>query len=126
LVEWVRSQPAHGEVGGYVDHFWNGITCLQFAKVVETMIQKQYFWKGVRHIFSPRVVTKYELLGLISSAYGRYLNIEKALSPKSCNRVLDTVYSYPADKFAYATLPWKFFDIPDLFEQIDEMRHFDL
>jgi hypothetical protein len=45
LVEWVKSQ-AGKSVNGYLNHFWNGITCLQFAKICDYMLKNDLFWKG--------------------------------------------------------------------------------
>ena len=39
LVEWVKSNKG-GEINGFENHLWNGITCLQFAKIVENIITK--------------------------------------------------------------------------------------
>src|SRR5207253_8937964 len=62
-------------------NYWNGITCLQYAKVIETIIEKNLFWVGVRHIFS-NIVTKYELIGIINDVYQLNIKINKLETQK--------------------------------------------
>ena len=52
LVEWVKSNK-DGEVNGYYNHFWNGVTCLELSKIIYKLIKTEYYWYGVRHIFTP-------------------------------------------------------------------------
>ena len=33
LLEWVKSNSGK-EINGYENHYWNGVTCLQLAKIV--------------------------------------------------------------------------------------------
>ena len=61
LLEWVKSNSGN-EINGYTNHYWNGVTCLHLSKIVEDIITKNNFWNGVRHIFSPKSVSKYELV----------------------------------------------------------------
>ena len=49
LLEWVKSNK-NGTINGYNNHLWNGITCLQLALIIKKIIDKNLFWKGVRHI----------------------------------------------------------------------------
>ena len=56
------STPVLQEINGYTNHFWNGVTCLQLSKIINNIIYYNKYWKGVRHIFSPRSVSKYELI----------------------------------------------------------------
>jgi len=59
FLEWVRN--SKDIINGFTNHFWNGITCLQYAKIVDQIIRENLFWQGVRHIYSPNIVSKYEL-----------------------------------------------------------------
>ena len=67
LLEWVRSQ--NGVIKGFVDCRWNGVTCYQLAKIIQKIIDKDLFWRGARHIFSPDTVNKYQLVSLINEIY---------------------------------------------------------
>jgi len=73
LLEWLISNK-NNTIEGYTNHYWNGVTCLTLANIIHEMIEKKYFWKGVRHIFSPEIVSKYHLCQYINEIYD--LNIK--------------------------------------------------
>ena len=73
LIEWVKSRE-NCTINGYTNHYWNGVTCFELAKYINNIINKNVFWSGVRHIFSPNIVTKYDLCCYINEIYN--LNIE--------------------------------------------------
>lgn len=112
LLEWVRSNQG-SEIRGYTDHYWNGITCLQYAKVCDMIIQDKLFWKGVRHIFSPVALSKFMLVKLINDTYGMGCTVTPVESGKPCDRTLSTWYLMD-------------FDIPAIEEQVVEQRSFRL
>lgn len=76
LLEWVKSNKG-GEIDGYTNHYWNGITCLELAKIVDNMIENKKYWVGVRHIYSPESVSKYELVSIINDVYNLNIKINK-------------------------------------------------
>jgi dTDP-4-dehydrorhamnose reductase len=97
LIEWVKSQK-NNTVTGFKNHFWNGVTCLQLCKVIEQMIEKDFFWDGVRHIFSPQPITKYSLIKLISNEYDLGLSLlESKKRSNYCNRTLSTEFKDTKD-----------------------------
>jgi len=91
LVEWIKSNKG-GTVNGFTNHQWNGITCLEFAKICQQIIEKDLYWKGVRHVFSPTSVNKLELTTLISEIYGLGLTINPFETPTKCDRSMTTKY----------------------------------
>ena len=111
LVEWIKSNKDK-TVFGFTNHLWNGLTCLQVAKVIDEMIQKNIFWKGVRHVHSPRSLDKQQLVQLISDIYNLNITITPKETDQKCDRSLST--NNPT------------FDIPDLSIQIQEMKNFQL
>lgn len=76
LIEWIKSNK-NGKINGYTNHHWNGITCLELAKIIKNMLDNNIFWNGVKHIFSPNIVTKYELCCCINEIYKLNINIEE-------------------------------------------------
>lgn len=72
LIAWCHSQ-RNCTVNGYVDHFWNGVTCLEWVKLVERIIRERDFWSGVRVYQSTfegqKSVTKFDLVQCISDVY---------------------------------------------------------
>lgn len=110
LLEWVRLQEGK-DTFGYVNHFWNGVTCLELSKLIYKIIKEKNYWKGVRHIFSPDTVSKNDLVNFISKIYN--LNIK--VIPKEmefCDRSLETIYDPMITK--------------SIFQQITEVRNFNL
>jgi dTDP-4-dehydrorhamnose reductase len=112
LVEWCKTLNGK-EANGFTDHHWNGVTCLTYAKIIETMIEKNIWWKGTRHVLSPRSLNKYELVKLITDTLGIEVNLKQVESKKKCDRTLQTIY--PENSF---------FNIPDLSLQIQQMQEF--
>ena len=112
LVEWVKGNK-EGNTNGYLNHYWNGVTCLQFGKIVETIIKKDLFWVGIKHLHSNKV-DKYELSSMINKHYNLNINITPVEVPISVDRSMTTIYEENL----------KDFDIPDLDVQIKEMYDF--
>lgn len=76
LIEWIKSNK-NTTINGYTNHYWNGVTCLELANYIKNIIDNNNFWIGIRHIFSPDIVTKYDLCNYINDIYELNINIEK-------------------------------------------------
>ena len=109
LLSWALS--SREPIKGYEDHFWNGVTCLQLAKVVHNMIETNFFWKGVRHIHSNETISKYELLKLIFTIYNHTTTILPITTGNSSTKLLSSIYS-------------PILEIPPLSQQILEQKLF--
>jgi dTDP-4-dehydrorhamnose reductase/CRISPR/Cas system CMR-associated protein Cmr5 small subunit len=114
LLEWVKSNK-NKNVFGFTNHTWNGVTCLQLSKIIKQIIDENLYWAGVRHIFSPRTLNKYELVKLISDVFKLKINITEKETTENCFRNLSSVY----DEVNY-------FNIPDLSQQIKELEDYDV
>jgi dTDP-4-dehydrorhamnose reductase len=68
LIEWVMRQK-NGIIDGYSKFYWNGVTCLQLAKIIGDVITRNLYWEGIRHFYSPDTVSKYELCCFINEIY---------------------------------------------------------
>ena len=93
LLEWVRSNK-NQTINGYLNHFWNGVTCLELSKQICNIIQTNSYWKGVRHYHSPDAVSKYELVSCINEIYKLGNNIIPTME-KHCDRTLTSEYDCP-------------------------------
>ena len=90
LIEWVIKQK-NTVIDGYTNVFWNGVTCLQLAKIIEYIIKNDIHWQGVRHIFSPDTVSKFELCNYINEIYNLNIIIkEQSIICK--NMTINTLY----------------------------------
>lgn len=67
LLEWFLSQ--EGEVSGYERVFWNGVTTLELAKVIDQSLDSEL--SGLIHLAHPDIVSKYELLQMFKMAWGK-------------------------------------------------------
>ena len=110
LLEWVKTR-RDGDCDGFTNHRWNGVTCLQLATLFAGLIEEDAYWRGVRHYFSPRDVTKCELIQLISDAYGLGVRVRAVQAPETVDRTLRSVYPAPV--------------VPDIAEQLREQAAFD-
>lgn len=110
LIEWVKSNK-NSTISGYLNHFWNGVTCLELSKQIESIINSNQYWKGVRHYHSPNTVSKYELVSCINKIYELDNNVNPIMA-EYCDRSLKTRY----DTLVKKTIE----------EQILEMKQFNL
>jgi dTDP-4-dehydrorhamnose reductase len=93
LLEVIRSNK-HSTINGFINHFWNGITCLELAKQIRSIIELKSYWKGVRHFHSPDTVSKFQLVSYINEIYelGNKVN---PVMVDHCDRSLSTKYINP-------------------------------
>jgi dTDP-4-dehydrorhamnose reductase len=90
LFEWVKSCKDK-KVEGFVNHFWNGLTGLQLAKVIGKLISDQIYWHGVKHIHSPDSMSKAALVNEISKIYDLNISITEVEAPETIDKTLRSV-----------------------------------
>ena len=110
FVEWVKSEKGN-EVKGFTNHFWNGVTCLEFAKICEQIIERDIYWNGVVHLMSPESITKYKMIEYVSDVYDLGISIRYTETPNKCDRSLSSIKNVDID-------------IKDLKVQIQEMKDY--
>tara|TARA_A100001015_G_scaffold310007_1_gene410529 strand:+ start:643 stop:2175 length:1533 start_codon:yes stop_codon:yes gene_type:complete len=104
LLEWVKNNK-NNTINGYNNHIWNGVTCLQLSLIINTIVKENLFWNGVRHIYSPNTVSKYDLCVYINEIYNLNINVKNFANEKTINKTLTSIYN-------------PFIDIPDIKTQI--------
>ncbi len=112
LLEWTKSN-RNGTINGFTNCMWNGVTTLQLAQIMYQMITENIWWTGVRHIFSPNTVSKYELVTYINQVFSLGITVNKFCLPKDIDKSIDTVYDTNSH-----------FIIPDILDQIKELVEF--
>ena len=112
LVEWIKSS-ANQTVNGFTNHNWNGVTCLQFAKICEQIIKTNDYWMGIKHLHS-NVLDKQQLVETVSEVYGLNITVTPKETPTKCDRSMSTIHTDNLAKF----------NIPTLKEQIIQMKEF--
>ncbi len=112
LLEWAKSAKG-SSVNGFVNHYWNGVTTLYLAEIINKIIEESLYEEKLYHIFSPETVTKYELLKLLNDIYELQLEITPFEADSMVDRSLASVYDL-SSKLANKSLS----------EQISEMKKF--
>ena len=117
FMEWViNSLTEDNIINCWDNHYWNGITCLEYCKIIEKIIYENLFWKGVKHIYSPTKKSKYDLAQIIAKTFysEEYLKkINKSSTINIVNKTLSSNYTLE-------------FNIPELENQIKELYFFYL
>lgn len=81
LFNWVINQK--NAINGYTKVMWNGITTLELAKQINTIIVDYPYLRGLYHLTTDEAISKYELLSLINATYNLKLNVMKELGTVS-------------------------------------------
>ena len=94
LMDWLLFQPRNAEIKGFVNHHWNGITTLAFAKLCLAIIKNEDLVMPELIHFTPKdQVSKLTLLNLLTEAFNRKdIKISQAYAPKDVNRILTTEF----------------------------------
>jgi dTDP-4-dehydrorhamnose reductase len=91
LLEWFLRQKGK-TITGFANHFWNGITTNQFAKICDQIMTEpdRFPRSGIFHIFST-TVSKYEMLLKFKERFKVDCEIKPDYENK-LNRTLTTIY----------------------------------
>lgn len=93
LIEWCKLMRG-SIIDGYTNHLWNGITCLEWAKIVDEIIKNVniYFPSGICIYQSTYkgndYITKYELINLINKIYDLGLTVQALNTGNIINKSL--------------------------------------
>jgi dTDP-4-dehydrorhamnose reductase len=122
LLEWFLNQPKGSKVMGYLNHFWNGVTTLHFAKVCLGVIRGNVVVPQLAHLIPADVLSKGALLQAFGTTYGRQdIAIEMCAVPLALDRSLATVDpEYNSKLWRAAGYP----EPPSLALMIDELAEF--
>ncbi|WP_397351456.1 sugar nucleotide-binding protein [Paenibacillus larvae] len=71
LLNWFLNQS--GEVKGYTEAYWNGVTTLELAKFVHHVMEDTSL-NGIVHLTAPEQVSKYELLQLFRNIFEKRMS----------------------------------------------------
>ena len=92
LLEWFRSQPVGASVNGFVNHKWNGITTLHFARLCAGIIETEARLPHLQHVVPAGVISKADMLREFAAAYGRTdVRINDTVASSVIDRTLSTV-----------------------------------
>lgn len=86
LFHWFMKQ--NGEIFGYVNAYWSGVTSLELAKGVEWSILNNI--NGIYHLTNGKKISKYHLLSLFKKFTKKIVTINPQLDFKTDKSFVDT------------------------------------
>ena len=81
-------------MGGWSEHYWNGITTLQWSKICYEMML-DWDWFKVVNVPGTECISKYELVNIFKKIYNKKIKITKDNSI-SANKCQDVEISTPS------------------------------
>lgn len=91
LLGWFLSQPPGAELRGYTNHYWNGITTLEWCKRVESTVfadQERKLTGQILQLGTHDRYSKYQMLELFQRYFGTEIRIDAFETPEAINRCL--------------------------------------
>ncbi len=105
LLDWFLSQ--EGSTRGYTNHFWNGITTLQWAKECEHIIQDWDAFPTLTQLGTTTHHSKFDVLTLAKEVYAKDIEIVPFATEVAANKCLVSDY-----------------EVPELTVQLEELKAF--
>ena len=118
LLEWAKSQ-AGKKVNGFTNHYWNGVSTVYFAEIIEKIIKENLYKNGIFHIFSPSSVDKNELLHIIDDVYNLELKIKPFEAKIGIDRTLNSMYDL-SKKIVNKSIKQQIIEMRNFFKKSNE------
>lgn len=123
LLDWFLAQPRGGEVHGYTNHLWNGITTLHFARLSRGLIRETTPTVRVQHVVPADCVTKADLLLEFANAFGR---TDTTVAPITAETVIDrTLATVNPDENRRLWKTAGYDEPPSISQMVRELAGFD-
>lgn len=91
LMDWFLGQPQKSQVNGFINHQWNGVTTLHFAKLCLGIIENDFKINHLQHIMPSDIITKSDLLKCLAENFHHQdITINPVEAPKVIDRTLFT------------------------------------
>ena len=92
LLDWFTGQKPNAILNGYVNHSWNGVTTLHFAKLLSGIIRANLTLPHLQHIVPDDRVSKHELLHVFARFFKRDdIEIRPMKATNEVDRTLGTM-----------------------------------
>lgn len=102
LMSWFLNE--NKPIFGWTNHYWNGLTIKMLAKCIKHVLHRNLYSPGIFHLFSPNILSKYDLLKTINEVYSAKKEVRLALSAETINRTLSTNNKWFLDNFNIPTI----------------------
>lgn len=94
LLSWFLNNKEGAELNGFTDHLWNGITTLEWCKILNELVVNS---ENYRSIFKDKIVqlgtkeeyTKFEMLNIFQKVYGTDFKINSFETKNPINKCLN-------------------------------------
>ncbi|MDA9945236.1 sugar nucleotide-binding protein [Schleiferiaceae bacterium] len=85
LLAWFLGNSSRAKLNGYTNHYWNGITTLEWCKILHDLIANEnlfikYFDLGLVQIGTEQVFSKFDMLSLFADIFDKDLQINATAS----------------------------------------------
>jgi dTDP-4-dehydrorhamnose reductase len=92
LIEWFRRQPPGARANGFLNHHWNGLTTLHFARLCESIIASGLELPHLHHVVPADSLSKAAMLHLFAETFARPdVSISDVDAPTVVDRTLRTL-----------------------------------
>ena len=91
LLEWIISNK-NGKINGYSNYLWNGCTCFTLANYIKNIIESNSYWKGIKHLHSKEILSKYDISCIVNEIYDLNIDITPFKLDTPINKTLSTIY----------------------------------
>ncbi len=105
LLDWFLAQ--EGTVNGYVNHYWNGVTTLQWSKLAHQLIKNWLTAPIINQYGTATHYSKHDLITTAKAIYQKDIEIVPFTTEKTINKCLESDLM-----------------LPDISEQLLELRAF--
>lgn len=96
LLDWFLGIPDGDKVHGYSNHIWNGVTTLEWCKILQKILDGDLsVHNGLIQIGTEETINKYELLKTFNKFFQKNVTIEKYEHPELTNRALESDIAIP-------------------------------
>ena len=117
--EWVRAAALNARLQGFVNHQWNGLTSLAFARIVAGVIESGNFMSGIHHLVPADALNKYDLVRLELELLGREdVQVQAFEAEQSIDRTLAT-NSPDTNRLFFASAGYE--RVPTIREMMEEL-----
>lgn len=89
LVEWVKAQKENA-IQGYTNHFWNGITTIQYGDLIHEILKNGLYQENLFHVFSPASLSKFNLVKMIIEKFKLNSKVIEHEAEIPINRILQS------------------------------------
>lgn len=123
LLAWLLNQPENATLNGFVNHEWNGVTTLHFARICRGIIMNRQELPHSQHMIPGDTITKCELIKTFAREYGRE---DIIINPVEAGTVVDRTLDTRNEALNRAI--WKnagYPQPPGIKQMVKELREYD-